>query len=210
MTAGPDDILRFWLADAAESPAALERQAKWWFGMERSDAEIRAQDEIIRDRFAAIVEQASRGELNEWAVTARGRLALIILLDQFRRSIYRGSAQAFTGDAAALEFTSQGMAIGADRSLTALERVFFYMPLQHAESRAVQEKSVAAFSSLSSQAGGIEKPLLDSCLQYAQVHRDIVRRFGRFPHRNPILGRASTPEERAYLAAEAPDFGQRK
>ncbi len=210
MTAEPGVILDFWFADAAESAAALQRQAKLWFGIEQSDAEITAQDERIRHRFEVVVDQASRGELNEWAATPRGRLALIILLDQFRRCIYRGTAEAFASDGAALELTCQSMAIGADRLLTSLERLFFYMPLQHAESLAVQEKSVAAFSSLSSQAGDQEKPFVDSCLPYALVHRGIIRRFGRFPHRNAIVGRESTPAERAYLAGDVPDFGQRK
>ena len=209
MTSTADAVLDFWFADSAQSAAALERRSRFWFGMDTA-AEIDEQDELIRSRFAGLVEQALRGELDSWAGTARGRLALIILLDQLPRNIYRGTARAFAGDARALGLTSEGTQQGADRLLTGCERVFFYMPLQHAESLVTQERAVEAFGSLVREASDQERPFVESCLPYVLVHRDIIRRFGRFPHRNAMLGRESTPAERAYLAADAPDFGQHK
>jgi uncharacterized protein (DUF924 family) len=202
-----DDVLDFWFADSAQSTAALERRTYFWFGME-SDAEIAATDELIRSRFAVLVDQALRGELDAWAASPRGRLALIILLDQFPRNIHRGTARAFEGDAAALALTQEGMQLGADRLLASCERVFFYMPLQHAESLASQEQAVKAFHSLRDEAIDPERTFVELCLPYALTHRDIIRRFGRFPHRNALLGRESTLAERAYLAGDAPDFGQ--
>jgi uncharacterized protein (DUF924 family) len=203
----PEAVLDFWFADAAKSAAALEARMKFWFGMD-TPAEIRAQDELIRSRFSDPVDEGLRGELASWAASARGRLALIILLDQFPRNIHRGTARAFAGDAAALALTLEGMSSGADRLLDACERVFLCMPLQHAESLAMQEKALEAFEAIAREAGDHQRPFVESCLPYARVHRDIIRRFGRFPHRNAILGRESTPAERAYLAADAPDLGQ--
>jgi uncharacterized protein (DUF924 family) len=203
----PEAVLDFWFADAAKSAAALAERMKFWFGMDTA-AEIRAQDELIRSRFADLVDRALRGELDSWAASPQGRLALILVLDQLPRNIHRGTARAFAGDAAALALTLEGIKSGADRLLDACERVFFCMPLQHAESLAMQEKAVEVFGSLARAADDEQRAFVESCVPYAIVHRDIVRRFGRFPHRNAILGRESTPAERAYLAADAPDFGQ--
>jgi uncharacterized protein (DUF924 family) len=203
----PGEILDFWFAGAAKSAAALEARMKFWFGMDTA-AEIRAQDDLMRARFSDPVDRALRGELGSWAASPRGRLALILVLDQFPRNIHRGTSRAFAGDAAALTLTIEGLRSGADRLLDACERVFFCMPLQHAESLAMQEKAVEAFGSLVRAADDEQRAFVESCVPYAMVHRDIIRRFGRFPHRNAILGRDSTPAERAYLAADAPDFGQ--
>lgn len=179
----------------------------YWFGA--ADAQTQKErDEEIRHGFGGDVERATRGELDGWAATPGGRLALILLLDQFSRNIYRGTARAFAGDARALALVRDGMRSGAYESLSSLQRLFFYMPLQHAEDPAVQEESVRRIAALARDAPAPVQPMLESCVPYAIAHRDIVRRFGRFPHRNAILGRASTPEESAYLAADAPDFGQ--
>ena len=203
----PEAVLDFWFADAPKSAAALAERMKFWFGMDTA-AETRAQDELIRSRFAALDDQALRGELESWNESPRGRLALILVLDQLPRNIHRGTARAFAGDAAALALTLEGIKSGADRLLDACERVFFYMPLQHAESLAMQEKAVEMFGSLVRAADDEQRAFVESCVPYARVHRDLIRRFGRFPHRNAILGRESTAAERAYLAAGAPDFGQ--
>ena len=162
----------------------------------------------MRARFGGLVERALRGELDSWADTARGRLALILVLDQFPRNIFRGTARAFGGDAAALTLTLEGTKAGMDRGLSACERVFFCMPLQHAESLAMQERAVQVFRAIAREADDRERAFAESCVPYAVAHLDIIRRFGRFPHRNAIHGRESTPAERAYLAAGAPDFGQ--
>lgn len=209
MTTEIEGVLDFWFADAPRSAAALAKRMKFWFGMEQTAAQIRQQDEVIRSRFGALVEQAMRGELAAWGGSARGRLALILVLDQLPRNIHRGTARAFAGDAAALALTREGITLGFDRQLIACERVFFYMPLQHAESVAEQEEAVALFSSLASEADAEERPFVESCVPYARAHRDIILRFGRFPHRNAILGRESTAAERSYLTTDAPDFGQR-
>jgi uncharacterized protein (DUF924 family) len=205
----PEAVLDFWFADATRSAAALAERMKFWFGMDTA-AEIRAQDDLMRSGFTHLVDQALRGELDAWAASPRGRLALIIVLDQLPRNIHRGTARAFAGDAAALTLTREGIRSGADRLLDVCERVFFYMPLQHAESLAEQEKAVALFASLVGAADDEQRPFAETCEPYARAHRDIIRRFGRFPHRNAILGRESTPAERAYLAPDAPDFGQRR
>jgi uncharacterized protein (DUF924 family) len=205
---GADTVLEFWFADAARSAAALERRMKFWFGMEQTAAGIRDQDDLIRSRFDTLVERALRGELDTWAGTARGRLALILLLDQFTRNIYRGTARAFAGDDAALALTLDGLKSGADRLLSAAERWFFCMPLQHAESLTVQEKALEVFGAVVRDADEAQRAFVESCWPYVPSHRHIIRRFGRFPHRNAILGRESTPAERAYLAADTPDFGQ--
>lgn len=194
-------VLEFWFGD--ESPAAVEASWKRWFrGGEATDREIRS-------RFAGLVEAARRGELAAWRATSRGRLALVILLDQFGRNLYRGTAAAFAADAEALALALDGIETGLDRALSPLERVFLYMPMQHAESREVQQRSVATYAALADvDAPEHVRSVLRSSADYARQHRDIIERFGRFPHRNAVLGRPSTAEELEYLDAGAPTFGQ--
>jgi len=195
-------VLDFWFGDLAE-PAAVSAAWNRWF---RGGA---AADRDIGERFAGLTEAARRGELAAWAATARGRLALVIVLDQFGRNLHRGTAAAFAADADALALTLEGIETGLDRALAPLERVFLYMPLQHAESRTVQARSVATFAALAeSDAPAHVCELLRSSADYARQHRDIIERFGRFPHRNTVLGRPSTAAELEYLDAGAPTFGQ--
>ncbi len=175
----------------------------WWFA---SDAE---RDRRLARRFGALVRSAADGELAAWSARPRERLALILLLDQLPRNCFRGSAGAFASDARALAEAEDGLARGDDRALNPWERMFFYMPLQHAEDSAVQERSVELYAQLADEAPRDAAPTFADALQYARLHRDIVRRFGRFPHRNAILGRDGTAAEREWLAAGAPDFGQR-
>ena len=203
-----DEILRFWFADALESGEALKRRMEFWFRGESTTGDVGDIDRQIEQHFGADIEAASRGALSEWARTPRGRLALILLLDQFPRNVFRGSARAFATDPMALELALSGMRVGADGSLHVVERLFFYMPLQHAEDREIQDQSVAVLGTLTLEASGHMRDALEECARFAQLHRDIVRRFGRFPHRNAILGRSSTALEREYLRTEAPDFGQ--
>jgi len=166
-----------------------------WFGSdEKLDAEI-------AEHFGELTEQAAGGELDSWSATPKGRLALIILLDQFRRNIHRGNAAAFTCDAMALKLTVEGAMNADHKSLTALQRVFFFMPLQHAESMKIQEKSVRIFNAL---AEGVSETLYETFLtfaHFAELHRDIIAEFGRFPHQNHFLGRPNTPAEEVYLSA---------
>jgi uncharacterized protein (DUF924 family) len=130
-----------------------------------------------------------------------------VLLDQFRRNIYRGSAKAFEKDRAALKLCVEGAMQKKDRGLTPIQRAFFYMPLQHAESQKVQAKSVELYGKLAETVSPTFMETFLTIAQFAELHRDIIDQYGRFPHRNSLLGRENTPEEDEYLAGDAPDFG---
>ena len=153
-------------------------------------------DQLIRERFAATHEQASRCELYDWRHEPEGRLAEIIVLDQFSRNMFRGTAAAFASDALALALAQGAVAVGADQALTADERVFLYMPYMHSESKLIHEVALKLF-----EANGIE-----SNLDFEIRHKAIVDRFGRYPHRNVILGRASTVEEIEFLKQPGSSF----
>lgn len=190
-------MLGYWFGEAWDDPAAIAgRGALWWGGREH--------DAPIRERFGELVAAAERGELERWADTARGALALVILVDQFRRNIHRGRPEAFADDARALAICLQLQEDGRERELPPIARVFLHMPMQHAEDPAVQERSVAVFEALAEEAG----EAYAGFAEYARQHRDIVLRYGRFPHRNAILGREPTAEEAAYLEGGGATFGQ--
>jgi uncharacterized protein (DUF924 family) len=183
-----EEILDYWLG------GDLSEKSRLWFSRDgATDADIGA-------RFGALHERAAAGELDTWADTPRGRLALIILLDQFSRNLHRDSPAAFASDARAQALCTEGMDRGDDRGLSGLERWFFYMPLQHAEDRELQELSVRAFEELAASAQPEHASMVQGGLDYARRHRDVIERFGRFPHRNQVLGRDTTAEEREYLA----------
>ncbi len=157
-----------------------------WFGAgERLDP-------IVRDRFAALHAQAMSGALDSWAQTPLGRLALIIVLDQFSRHIHRGTAEAFAADTKAQHLTLDGLAAQEDEHLTFAQRHFFYMPLMHAESQELQKLSLERFAAL--------RDFAEDLVQFAQGHSDEIQRFGRFPLRNGALGRVSSAEETAFQA----------
>ena len=200
--AAASDVLSFWFEDAARSPEALQCRSAVWF---RADP---AFDQECATRFAASLEDAARGDLAGWAETPQGRLALVILLDQMPRNIHRGSPAAFMHDAQAASHCIAGIESGQDRSLHPVERIFLYMPLQHAEDLGLQRRSVVQFESLAAEADDTWREYFAENVHYACEHHDIIERFGRFPHRNRILGRESTEEELAYLADGAPSFGQ--
>jgi uncharacterized protein (DUF924 family) len=196
-------ILDYWFEGCPTEPARLKNLMKKWFS---SSAE---NDVELHRRFGTIARSAAAGELADWAATARGRLALILLLDQLPRNLHRGTAAAFAGDDKALALTLEGIAQGHNRALSPLERIFFLMPLQHAESRQAQSQSTHAFGELAAgQQAGPTAALLEKTAQFATQHREIVDRFGRFPHRNRVLGRDSTAGEVEFLAAGGPSFGQ--
>jgi uncharacterized protein (DUF924 family) len=197
-----DAILAFWFKEQELSAPQIDRRMDIWFG---EDATF---DHEIRHEFADDVDLASEGRLDHWADDPRGRLALIILLDQFRRNIHRNTAKAFELDRLALKLCVEGAMQKKDRSLTPIQRAFFYMPLQHAESRKVQAKSVELFSKLAEAVSPTYQETFLTMAQFAELHHDIIDRFGRFPHRNKVLGRDNTPEEDEFLAGDAPDFGQ--
>jgi uncharacterized protein (DUF924 family) len=188
----------FWFGKTPLAPDQLPRRMKLWFG--DAGEEVRNQvDETLRARFQPLVERALKGELAQWADGPRRRLSLILLLDQFPRNIHRGTAKAYAGDEQALSLALTGMQSVADAALNAVERVFFYMPLQHSESLEVQEESVAAYKRLLGEAPAELRAVIEGCVGFAERHRAVIRQFGRFPHRNEVLGRPSTAEEQAWL-----------
>ncbi|MDX1508598.1 MAG: DUF924 family protein [Woeseiaceae bacterium] len=197
-----DAIIDFWFKEQQLSAPQVDRRMDVWFG------EDAAFDAEIATGFGDDVERASTGQLDHWADDPRGRLALILLIDQFRRNIYRNTAQAFELDPVALKLCVEGAMQKKDQGLTPIQRVFFYMPLQHAESARVQAKGVELFNKLAEAVSPTYRETFSTFAQFAELHRDIIDQFGRFPHRNKLLGRTNTPEEDEYLAGDAPDFGQ--
>ncbi|MBO6756820.1 MAG: DUF924 domain-containing protein [Roseibium sp.] len=162
----------------------------WWqAGPPKWFASDDAFDQSCKDRFGDTVEAALSGALDHWAETPAGALALILVLDQLPRNIFRGSARAFAGDDRALAIAERAIANAYDRAFPKDVRVFFYLPFEHAEDITAQERSV----DLSRRLG------IENFYHYALIHMDVIRRFGRFPHRNAILGRETTEEEKAYL-----------
>jgi uncharacterized protein (DUF924 family) len=200
------DLLLFWFGPRPYTAPQVQQHTRLWFG-EPSAPELTPQtDELIRERYGELTLAAEQGRLTAWESSPRRRLALILLFDQFSRNIYRGSARAYAQDLDALSLTVSGMQIGADATLDPVERLFFYMPLMHAESLDVQEESVAAFRRLREEAPADLHRIFQASLDSAVEHRDIIARFGRFPHRNRVLGRESTPEEIEWLATGGSDF----
>lgn len=176
-----EDVLAFWFG---------ELQPPQWF---RSDPAV---DATILSRFGTTLGALREGVPETWTSTARGTLAAVIVLDQFPRNIHRGTPQAFSSDATALALSASAIARGLDRGLNEVERQFLYMPYQHAEDLAVQERSLELYAALGNA----------NVLDFARRHRDIIARFGRFPHRNAILGRASTAEEAVFLTQPGSSF----
>ena len=189
-----EDVLGFWFPKRLDSDhAALVSQFEWWF---RGGAHA-----VVVQRFASVLEQAVRGELDHWSSEPRSRLALIIVLDQFSRSVYRDTARAYAQDAKALALALQGIDMGHLAKLeTPWEKTFFCLPLGHSEELKHLERAVALAQDLVQE----EPPKLQKILQHsasqARGHRDVIARFGRYPHRNAALGRQSTAHELEYLA----------
>ena len=194
-----DSLHDFWFGGAADE-AAPQRQAKLWWG-KSADA-----DAAIASRFGAMVEAARTGALDHWRTSPRGTLALILLTDQLPRNIFRGTPAAFASDTMAHALCTTGISGGFDLQLTPVERVFFYLPLEHAESMSAQDRSVAQYTALLEQVPASAKDTFRNYLDYAQRHRSVIDRFGRFPHRNVILGRVSSPEEDAFLKQPGSSF----
>ena len=189
----------FWFGTLPLTAQALNQRVKLWFPGDESPEDLKKLDGIIRTRFGALVERAAKGDLVSWADSPRRCLSLIILLDQFPRNIYRSTARAFATDELALAATLSGMQSAADGALDVVERIFFYMPLQHCEAREVQDESVAAYRRLLTEAPQESRGIFEESLEAAEQHHSIIERFGRFPHRNRVLERANTPEEEVWL-----------
>ncbi|TDR38861.1 uncharacterized protein (DUF924 family) [Tahibacter aquaticus] len=188
-----ETILEFWFgADNLESEEQARLAQRWFSGDAQFDAEIRR-------RFGSLVDAALAGELSAWSAQPRSWLALLLLLDQFPRNLYRGSAQAFAGDHRAQATALAGIARGDDLALPARYRAFAYLPLEHAEEIVLQRHSVDLFRRLAADPEAQPAEQFLMYVEYAKAHHDVIARFGRFPHRNAVLGRAVTAEEQVYL-----------
>jgi len=183
-----DDVLAFWFGQDPQR----------WF---RPDP---AFDDEIRERFGALHAEAAAGGLDEWRRSARGELALILVLDQFSRNLYRDDARAFAQDQRAQRVARELIESGRARELSSVQRWFALMPLMHSEDREQQRVCVAQFEKLLAEIG--DDPKVKTALDYARKHAELIERFGRFPHRNEVLGRESTPEEKAFLAQPGSRF----
>lgn len=202
MTATAEALLDCWFGDDIESPEAVAKRNLLWF---RGGAEF---DALLCERFAELPARAVQGELDSWRDATRTNLALVLVLDQLPRNLYRGMARCFEFDALAREVAEAALARGDDRALAPLEAVFLYLPFEHAEDLDAQERCVALFASLQERVPATLRPQFETSIAYANQHREVIRRFGRFPHRNSCLGRASTDAERAYLASGGETWGQ--
>lgn len=190
------DLLAMWFAGLGQPDT--DPLMKRWFGSDpQSDAQLR------RD-FGPLLAEAEAGGLQRWEDEPESMLALVVLLDQFSRNLHRGSGQAFANDARARDLAARALEQGWDQRFSPLERMFFYLPFEHSESLADQERCVELFEALNQQQGDA---FFANTLDYARRHRDVIARFGRFPHRNQRLGRPSTPEEEAFLRTPGSSFG---
>ncbi len=186
-------VLDFWFS--APGSAQYGNPRKEWF---QKNFDF---DEKIRARFSSLHDAAARGELREWEAQPHGLLALIILLDQFPRNLFRNTARAFVTDAQALAHAQTAVAKKLDAVLLPIQRLFVYLPFEHSEDLLMQQQALELFSALAKQNAGF-----DGYLDYARRHHDVVKRFGRFPHRNVALNRASTAEEMSFLAQPGSGF----
>ena len=195
-----EEVLSYWFPEDINNAdlETLRRQGERWM---HGGPEV---DREITERFGELLVRARRGELDHWAETPRGRLALIIVLDQFSRNIYRGSPLSYAQDEKALKLALEGIDSGMDRELGAMERWFFWLPIGHSEDLALHERSVRHAEEEAANAPPHLKALYEFGISQAKAARDVIARFGRHPHRNEILGRESTPEELEYLRTETP------
>lgn len=196
-----EEILQFWFGELDEGgwdfdPARYDL----WFGKSPET------DRVVTERFGEDARAAAEGRLDPWAETPRGRLALVLLLDQFPRHIHRGKPEAWAQDPKAQRIVLEGLARGHDQALRPIERSFFYLPFEHAEDAALQARSVALYRALAEAAPEAVRARYASFLDYAIRHQVIIDRFGRFPHRNAILGRESTEKEEAFLLLPGSSF----
>jgi uncharacterized protein (DUF924 family) len=184
-------VLAFWFDPA--------HHTKWYTADPVFDARI-------REQFSGLIEPAATGQLDDWASMPSSWLALLIVLDQFSRNIYRSDSRAWMQDVRAQQLALSGIAEGFDRQLPPMQRVFAYMPLEHAEDIELQRRCVMLFEALCNDVPSDQRDNYTGFLDYARWHEVVIARFGRFPHRNAVLGRTSTPEEWAYLAGPGSGF----
>ena len=198
----PEEILSYWFPPGYDAdPETFRQQVVRWF---QGGPEV---GQEITKLFAPLLEQARQGELNWWADTPRGRLALVIVLDQFSRTVYKGTPLAYAQDPAALQLALSGIEVGTERVLSLMERLFFTLPLGHAEGPDLPERAdwmVRQAEERVELAPPHLRLIYEHSLSQAKAHREVIVRFGRHPHRNEVLGRTSTPEELEYLRTETP------
>jgi len=205
----PGQVLDYWFAGVRDDVDALPERMRFWFGGHGdTQQDVATRDAELRGRLGPVLENFESGALDIWRDTPAGRLALILLTDQVPRNIHRGNAAAFALDGQARALCVEGLDLEHDRALGPFERLFFYLPLEHSESIDDQRRCVALCEQLERAAPTGLAEAFVGFTRFARWHLDIVERFGRFPHRNRALGRISTPEEAAYLAAQGPSFGQ--
>jgi uncharacterized protein (DUF924 family) len=192
-------VLDFWFGPDPLAPQNLPERLQLWFGSDDPPEIVAGRDALITGRFGALMEAAALGELDRWSGSPHRLLALTLLLDQFPRHAWRGRALAYSRDQKALGLVLDGLQTGADAGLSPVERLFLYLPLQHAESPEIQEESVAAYRRLHVDSPVEQRSFFARALDSAEQHRRVVQRFGRFPHRNDSLDRHSTAEELEYL-----------
>ena len=196
----PDSLREFWFGtDANDSIVAKGQSKLWWI----KDAAL---DRQIGNRFGSYLHKASNGDLSDWLASPSGRLALVLITDQFPRNIFRDTPQAFAYDALARAWCKEGIDNGAHVLLRPIERAFFYLPLEHSELAEDQERSLALYHALARSVEPDQRATFNGFLRSAIHHHEIVLRFHRFPHRNKVLGRASTPEELAFLEQPGSSF----
>ncbi len=195
-----DSILTYWFGNGTSAREIQEERGKLWFG--KSDDV----DREISNRFEKVAEAVYEGKLDHWRESPAGLLASILCCDQFPRNMYRGSARAFARDDVALGMADQMVATGMHLELTPIQRLFAYLPFEHSEELAMQERSMELFGALAESVDDDERDLFDDFVDYARRHHEIIARFGRFPHRNAILDRVSTEEEKAFLDQPGSSF----
>ena len=200
MTAPWQPLLEWWFGSSESPKEIVAAKGKLWFGKRDS------QDLDAQTRFGDWVEQALAGELTEWAQRPEGWLALVLLLDQLPRMIYRDSAKSFAGDLRAQALVAQGIAADFDRQLRPIQRVFIYLVLEHCENLAVQNEAVTRYIDLVAQQPEDERALFTDYLNFAERHQKVIAQFGRFPHRNAVLARKSTAEEIEFLSRPGSRF----
>jgi uncharacterized protein (DUF924 family) len=193
------EVLDYWFGPDPLAPAHLPDRLQLWFGSDDPADIIAERDALLVQRFGGLMEAAALGDLDRWSASPHRQLALILLLDQFPRHAFRGRALAYSRDRKAMALALDGLQTGADAALAPVERLFFYLPLQHAESPEMQDESVAAYRRLLADVPAQQREFFAGSLEFAEQHRRIVRRFGRFPHRNLPLARRSSSEELEYL-----------
>ena len=195
------ELISHWFADTLDEPAAITDRMGWWFSADEE------RDQIMADRFSGLVEECAAGHHYHWLDDPEGRLAMILALDQLPRNLFRGTPRAFSNDSYTAALCLAAAHTGQDKALKPIQRAFLYMPLQHFEDLQAQEAGVQLYERLAEE--NPKWPVFaEGFTAFARLHRDIIARFGRFPHRNKILNRNSTAEEAEYLAGDAPMFGQ--